>query len=50
MKKEGNFPLINIVLFDKNGVILKFEQPNMAKPEPIEKYFDRIEEIKKRLF
>lgn len=38
------------VLFDKNGVILKFEQPNMAKPEPIEKYFDRIEEIKKRLF
>lgn len=37
------------VLFDKNGVILKFEQPNMAKPKP-EKYFERIEEIKKRLF
>ena len=38
------------VVFDKNGVMLKFEQPNMTKPESIEKYSDRIEKIKKRLF
>ena len=30
--------------------MLKFEQPNMAELEPIEKYFDRIEEIKRKLF
>lgn len=38
------------IVFDRKGEMLKFEQPNMAKPKPIEKYFDRIEEIKKRLF
>lgn len=38
------------IVFDRKGEMLKFEQPNMAKPKPIEKYFDRIEEIKKKLF
>lgn len=38
------------VLFDKNGVILKFEQPNVAKPKPYEEFADRVLEIKKRLF
>lgn len=37
------------VVFDRKGVMLNFEQPNMAKPKP-EKYFERIEKIKKRLF
>lgn len=37
------------VVFDRKGVMLNFEQPNMAKPKP-EKYFDKIEKIKKKLF
>ena len=36
-------------VFDRKGVMLDFEQPNMAKPKP-EKYFDKIEKIKKKLF
>ena len=37
-------------VFNRKGVMLKFEQPNMAKPKPYEEFTDRIEEIKKRFF
>lgn len=36
-------------VFDRKGVMLNFDQPNMAKSKP-EKFADRIAEIKKRLF
>ena len=38
------------VVFNRKGIILGFEQPNVAKPKPYEEFADRIEEIKKRLF
>lgn len=37
-------------VFDRKGEMLRFEQPNMAKPKPFEEFADRIEGIKKRLF
>lgn len=37
-------------VFNRKGVMLGFEQPNVAKPKPYEEFADRVLEIKKRLF
>lgn len=37
-------------VFNRKGVMLGFEQPNVAKPKPYEEFADRIIEIKKKLF
>lgn len=37
-------------VFNRKGVMLGFEQPNVAKPKPYEEFTERVLEIKKRLF